>query len=63
MKACIAPEKEPAMSQSMISFWVGLAVVLMIALVLAQRYRDEHPDEGWVRWLDAHHMSWMHRRH
>ena len=51
------------MSQSMISFWVGLAVVLIIAFVLARRYRVEHPGEGMGQWLDAHHMGWMHRKH
>lgn len=51
------------MSQSMISFWVGLAVVLIIAFVLARRYRVEHPEQGMVQWLDTHHMGWMHRKH
>jgi hypothetical protein len=63
MKARSVPYKEPAMSQSMISFWVGLAVVLIIAFVLARRYRVEHPGEGMGQWLDAHHMGWMHRKH
>ncbi|SIT51571.1 conserved hypothetical protein [Paraburkholderia piptadeniae] len=51
------------MSQSMISFWVGLAVVLIVAFALVRRYRGEHPREGMVQWLDAHHMGWMHRKH
>jgi hypothetical protein len=63
MKARFVPYKEPAMSQSMMSFWVVLAVVLMVAFVLARRYRVKHPGEGMVQWLDAHHMSWMHRKH
>jgi len=51
------------MSQSMISFWVALAVVLVVAFALARRYRSEHAGQGMVQWLDAHHMSWMHRKH
>jgi len=51
------------MSDSMISFLVGLAVVVIVAFVLVRRYKGEHPGEGIGQWLDAHHMSWMHRKH
>jgi hypothetical protein len=51
------------MTQSMISFLVGLAVVLIVAFALARRRKVEHPGEGIVQWLDAHHMGWMHRKH
>jgi hypothetical protein len=63
MEAWFGPDKESAMSQSMIIFWMGLAVVLIVAFAMARRYRGEHPGEGMVQWLDAHHMSWMHRKH
>ncbi|HDR9490214.1 hypothetical protein [Burkholderia stabilis] len=51
------------MTQSMISFVVGLAVVLAIVVMLVQRYLRDHKSEGMVQWLDAHHMSWMHHKH
>ncbi|WP_164992070.1 MULTISPECIES: hypothetical protein [Burkholderia] len=51
------------MTQSMISFVVGLAVVLAIAVMLAARYLRDHKGEGMAQWLDAHHMGWMHHRH
>ncbi|WP_193727054.1 hypothetical protein [Burkholderia sp. BE17] len=51
------------MTQSMISFVVGLAVVLAIVVMLALRYLRDHKGEGMIQWLDAHHMSWMHHKH
>jgi hypothetical protein len=51
------------MTQSMIGFVVGLAVLLTIAFMLVQRYARDHKGETMVQWLDAHHMGWMHRRH
>jgi hypothetical protein len=51
------------MAQSMISFVVGLAVLLVVAFVLAQRYMRDHKGDEMVQWLDAHHMGWMHRKH
>ncbi len=51
------------MTQSMISFWVGLVVLVVVAWALSSRYRRDHPEESLSRWLDAHHMRWMHRRH
>ena len=51
------------MAQSMISVWVGLVVLVVVAWALSRRYRHEHPGESLNQWLDAHHMSWMHRKH
>ncbi|CAN7324370.1 hypothetical protein [Caballeronia sp. 15715] len=56
------------MTESMIGFVVGLAVMIGIAAVMGRRYRREHPedDSGRIRmheWLDSHHMSWMHHKH
>ncbi|CAD6560846.1 hypothetical protein LMG27952_07265 [Paraburkholderia hiiakae] len=51
------------MTQSMISFWVGLVVLVVIAMTLSRRYRRDHPGESLNQWLDAHHMNWMHRKH
>jgi len=50
------------MIQSMTSFVVGLAVLLVIAFVFA-RYMHAHPEETMTRWLDAHHMGWIHHKH
>ncbi|CAD6559950.1 hypothetical protein LMG28727_06988 [Paraburkholderia kirstenboschensis] len=49
------------MTQSMISFVVGLAVLLVAGFMVAQRHRHDHPEEGMVQWLDSHHMGWIHR--
>ncbi|WP_175585732.1 hypothetical protein [Caballeronia cordobensis] len=54
------------MTQSMIGLVVGLAILIVVAFVLAGRDRREHPSatDGRIgRWLDSHHMGWMHRRH
>lgn len=59
----VAFPKEAAMTQSMISFWVGLVVLVVIAMALSRRYRRDHPGESLSQWLDTHHMSWMHRKH
>jgi hypothetical protein len=51
------------MTESMISFVVGLAVVLVVAVIMARHYIRDHKGEGLSQWLDAHHMGWMHHRH
>ncbi|MGF6781112.1 hypothetical protein [Paraburkholderia sp. GAS334] len=51
------------MTQSVISFVVGLAIVLAVAFVFARRYMRAHPAESMAQWLDAHHMGWMHHKH
>jgi hypothetical protein len=52
------------MSQPMISFVVGIAVLLCVAIVAAARYGREHKDEPVTRWLDTHPMrDWMRHRH
>ncbi|MGF6779022.1 hypothetical protein [Paraburkholderia sp. GAS334] len=52
------------MTESMISFVVGLAILLAVAaFVLARRYRREGPGGSVVQWLDSHHMGWMHHKH
>lgn len=58
-----AIREEASMAQSMIGFVVGLAVLVVVAFALARRYQVEHRGEGVTRWLDAHHMRWMHRKH
>ncbi|MBB5448395.1 hypothetical protein OKW43_007502 [Paraburkholderia sp. WC7.3g] len=51
------------MTQSMISVWVGIVVIAVVASALSRRYRRDHPEESVSHWLDTHHMSWMHRKH
>jgi hypothetical protein len=61
--------KEDAMTQSMIGFVVGLAVLVVIAVVLGRRYRQEHLEDAngktarMRQWLDSHHMHWPNHRH
>jgi len=52
------------MTESMISFVVGIVVVLCIVVFTASRYRREHKDQPGARWLDAHPIkSWLHHKH
>ncbi|MGF6596664.1 hypothetical protein P3T23_001375 [Paraburkholderia sp. GAS448] len=49
------------MTESMLSFLVGLAILLaVLAFALARRYLRERKGEGMAQWLDTHHMGWMH---
>jgi hypothetical protein len=60
----VLTSKEAAMSQSMISFVVGIAVVLCVAIIAAVRYGQEHKDEPVARWLDTHPIrDWMRHKH
>jgi hypothetical protein len=49
------------MTQSVMYFFVGLAVLLVAAYMVAQRYRREHPEQRTGQWLDSHHLGWLHR--
>jgi hypothetical protein len=52
------------MSQSMISFLVGIAALPCIVIFAAARYRREHKDDLVVRWLDTHLIGdGMHHKH
>ncbi|CAE6764737.1 hypothetical protein [Paraburkholderia haematera] len=52
------------MSQSMISFVVGIVVLLCVAIFTEARYRREHKDEPMTRWLDAHPIrDWLRHKH
>lgn len=56
------------MTESMIGFVVGLAVLIVLAAVLGRRYRRDHPENSdgpakMREWLDTHHMSWLHHKH
>jgi Tfp pilus assembly protein PilX len=48
------------MTQSTIYLVVGLVVSLVLGLLVAQRYRRDHPEERMTQWLDSHHMGWLH---
>ena len=50
----VLTSKEVAMTESMTSFVVGIAVVLCIVIFTAIRYRREHNDQPVARWLHAH---------
>ncbi|OTP71517.1 hypothetical protein PAMC26577_23990 [Caballeronia sordidicola] len=60
--------REAAMTQSMIGFVAGLAILIVMAAVSGRRYRRDHPENPihtarMHEWLDSHHMSWLHHRH
>jgi uncharacterized membrane protein YdcZ (DUF606 family) len=60
----VLTSKEAAMTQSMISFVVGIAVLLCVAIVTAARYKREHKDQPIPRWLDMHPIrDWMRHKH
>jgi uncharacterized membrane protein YdcZ (DUF606 family) len=60
----VLTSKEAAMSQSMISFVVGIVVLLCVAIFAAARYRREHKDEPVTRWLAAHPIrDWLRHKH
>jgi uncharacterized membrane protein YdcZ (DUF606 family) len=52
------------MSQSMISFVVGIVVLLCVAILAAARHRREHEDEPVTRWVDTHPIrDWLRHKH
>jgi heme/copper-type cytochrome/quinol oxidase subunit 2 len=60
----VLTSKEVAMTDSMISFVVGIVVVLCIVVITAARYRREHKDQPGARWLHAHPIKdWLHHKH
>ena len=60
----VLTSKEAAMTQSMISFVVGIVVLLCVATLATARYRREHKDEPGTRWLDVHPIrDWLHHKH
>jgi hypothetical protein len=60
----VLTSREVAMTESMISFVVGIVVVLCIVVFTATRYRREHKDQPVARWLDTHPIkNWLHHKH
>jgi len=52
------------MTQSMISFVVGLVVLLCVAVLVVARYKRERKDEPSTRSLDEHPIrDWLRHRH
>jgi uncharacterized membrane protein YdcZ (DUF606 family) len=51
------------MSQSMISFVVGIVALLCVAIFVVTRYRREYKGEPVARWLDSHPGDWMRHKH
>ncbi|WP_183081239.1 hypothetical protein [Paraburkholderia fungorum] len=56
------------MTQSMMSFVVGIVVVLCLVVITTARYRREHKDQPndqpVARWLHAHPIKdWLHHKH
>jgi hypothetical protein len=61
----LAPaSKRVAMNQSMISFVVGIVVLLCVAIFAAAWDRREHKDEPVTGPLDAHPIKeWLRHKH
>jgi hypothetical protein len=60
----VLTSKEVAMTESMISFVVGIVVVLCLVVFTVVRYRREHKDQPVARWLDTHQIKdWLHHKH
>jgi hypothetical protein len=52
------------MSPLMISFVVGIAVLLCVAIFAARWYRQEHKNEPFTQWLDTHPIrDWLRHKH
>jgi len=48
------------MAQSVIGYVLGLAVLAIIGVIAVRRYKQDHSAEELGKWLDTHHLGWMH---
>jgi hypothetical protein len=58
-------DTEVSMSESLIAYLMGPAVMLLVGLAIwaASRYhRDTKPPRP-ERWLDTHYAEWLHHKH
>ncbi|MCC8402069.1 hypothetical protein LJ655_09220 [Paraburkholderia sp. MMS20-SJTN17] len=53
------------MSQSMLAYLMGPAVMLLvgIAIWMVSRHRDPSQPPRLERWLDTHYAEWLHHKH
>jgi hypothetical protein len=59
----IATSKETAMVESISGMLLGVIVLIVAAILVAEHYRREHHRNRQFRWLDTHPMrDWLHRR-
>jgi hypothetical protein len=51
------------MGESISVALLGVIVLIMAAILVAEHYRREHRRSQQLRWLDTHPMrDWLHRR-
>jgi hypothetical protein len=59
----LSTTKETAMGESISGMLLGVIVLIMAAILIADHYRREHHRNQQLRWLDTHPMrDWLHRR-
>jgi hypothetical protein len=51
------------MAESLTVVWLGLIVLIMAVILIAEHFRREPPRSHYLRWLDSHPMrDWLHHR-
>jgi hypothetical protein len=51
------------MGESISGVLLGVLVLVVSAILVAEHYRREHRRKQYLRWLDSHPMrDWLHRR-
>ncbi|CAB3798552.1 hypothetical protein LMG28614_04786 [Paraburkholderia ultramafica] len=51
------------MAESISGVMLGVIVLIMAVILVAEHYRREHRRRRQLRWLDTHPMrDWLHRR-
>jgi hypothetical protein len=56
--------KEVEMAESMTGMWLGVIVLIVAAILVAEHYRRERRRGRQLRWLDTHPThDWLHHRH
>jgi hypothetical protein len=56
---------EAPMSESLIAYLLGPAVMLLVGVAIwaASRYHHTTKPPRFERWLDTHYAEWLHHRH
>jgi hypothetical protein len=51
------------MAESLTAVWLGLIVLIMAVILVAEHFRRVPPRNRSLRWLDSHPMrDWLHHR-
>jgi hypothetical protein len=52
------------MAESISGVMLGVIVLIMAAILVAEHYRREHHRSRQLRWLDTHPVrDWLHHKH